>query len=467
MSLRCAVCGSKRITVETKKEGYDVVKGVVGTALVGIPGALAGAGGKENTYYHCADCGQVLNKPMLSVESDWIDMLLENPANWKNQLKEKKARYKNIEWEDADFYAKPLRELTEEEKIEQMEDEILCYLNQVGTLVEEKKIKKRLGLSSEDWSWDLDKALDSLYDSGRIDREYVDSERCFSIVRDIKEVETKRLQNQAIDKVFELESENKDKWVNCIWNSLEVNKTYTWNELEELGKTSLENVIVSDNPWLIVMIARHTLASMTNKGMLTKENEVYRACSEEEIKKSIQEKEQQEKERERVRKQVEDEIKGKILNYLRSNYGKYTITYMHDNASELSEFSVAKLTSMLLEMVEEGTVERIEERKIRYYAVAGYTEKLKEEERRKEEKRRAEERRRQEEERRRKEERKAVLTKEIEDLRKQKAGQESIFNANQGKWFGEGAKAKKAAKKEIENLNNRITQLYNEIASIR
>lgn len=467
MSLRCAVCGSKRITAETRKEGYDVVKGVVGTALVGIPGALAGAGGKANVYYHCADCGQVLNKTMLSVESDWIDMLLENPANWQNQLKEKKAKYKNIEWEDTGALPKATRELTEKERIEQMEDEILCYLNQVGTLVEEKKIKRRLGLSSEDWSWDLDKALGSLYDSGRIDREYVDSEKCFSIVRDIKEVETNRLKRQAIDKMFDLKRENEDRWVSCIWNSLEENKTYTWNELEELGKTALENVIVSDNPWLIVMIVRATLSEMPSKGMLTKENEVYRVCSEEEIKKSIQEKEQKEKERERVRKQVEDEIKGKILNYLRSNYGKYTITYMHDNASELSEYSVSKLTSILRQMVTEGTVERIEERRIPYYAVAGYTEKLKEEERRREEERRAEERRRQEEERRRKEERKAVLTKEIEDLRKQKAGQESIFNANQGKWFGEGAKAKKAAKKEIENLNNRITQLEHEIASIR
>lgn len=70
MSLRCAVCGSKRITIETKKEGYDLKKGVIGQALIGIPGALAGINEKDTTYYHCADCGQVLNRAMYAFESN-------------------------------------------------------------------------------------------------------------------------------------------------------------------------------------------------------------------------------------------------------------------------------------------------------------------------------------------------------------------------------------------------------------
>ena len=56
MVTRCKVCGSKNITREIKKEGYDIKKGVIGTALIGVPGALAGAVGKDTIYYHCADC---------------------------------------------------------------------------------------------------------------------------------------------------------------------------------------------------------------------------------------------------------------------------------------------------------------------------------------------------------------------------------------------------------------------------
>lgn len=72
MSIRCAVCGSKRVTLETKNEGYDVKKGVIGSILIGAFGVFAGANGKKNTYYHCADCGHTMNHFMYD---NYIDLL--------------------------------------------------------------------------------------------------------------------------------------------------------------------------------------------------------------------------------------------------------------------------------------------------------------------------------------------------------------------------------------------------------
>lgn len=118
MSIRCAVCGSKNVVKEFKKEGYDVTKGVVGTALVGISGALAGAGGKDVTYYHCADCGQVMNRPMSQVESDYLDKLLANPTLWENILLERKKQYKNIEW-DGNDNIQASQDIEEQEQLKQ------------------------------------------------------------------------------------------------------------------------------------------------------------------------------------------------------------------------------------------------------------------------------------------------------------------------------------------------------------
>lgn len=100
MSIRCAMCGSKNVYVDSKKEGYNLKAGVIGTALVGVPGALAGAVGNDTRYYHCRECGQTLNKPMMSVESDWIDSWITNPKMYLDELKRMKTKYKNIEWGD-------------------------------------------------------------------------------------------------------------------------------------------------------------------------------------------------------------------------------------------------------------------------------------------------------------------------------------------------------------------------------
>ena len=51
MSLyRCAACGSPNVMTDNKKEGYDYVKGAIGTAVLGVGGAVAGLDGKEKKF---------------------------------------------------------------------------------------------------------------------------------------------------------------------------------------------------------------------------------------------------------------------------------------------------------------------------------------------------------------------------------------------------------------------------------
>ena len=103
MSLyRCAVCGSSRVVPETKQEGYNKSKGILGMALFGLGGAVAGTSGNSVVYYHCADCGHTLNRCMSEIDKKFLEQYLLKPTDNVSimRLKEYKKQYPNIEWEE-------------------------------------------------------------------------------------------------------------------------------------------------------------------------------------------------------------------------------------------------------------------------------------------------------------------------------------------------------------------------------
>ena len=99
---RCAVCGSSRVVPETKQEGYNKKQGILGMALFGLGGAVAGASGNTVVYYHCPACGHTLNRCMPDFEKNNIDKYLLDPNDETNKsmLRMEKKQYPNIEWEE-------------------------------------------------------------------------------------------------------------------------------------------------------------------------------------------------------------------------------------------------------------------------------------------------------------------------------------------------------------------------------
>ena len=77
---RCAACGSPRVKADEKCEGYSITKGIVGTAIFGNVGAVAGINGKKKTYYHCPDCGTTLSYPMGRTILNVINEYISNPS---------------------------------------------------------------------------------------------------------------------------------------------------------------------------------------------------------------------------------------------------------------------------------------------------------------------------------------------------------------------------------------------------
>ncbi len=102
---RCAACGSPNVVMDTQKEGYDYVKGAIGTAILGAGGALAGVNGKKTQVFKCPDCGLTLNHSMPFEIQTLIDMGVMMPSA-RNSLYLKgqqipwesfTRQYKNIE----------------------------------------------------------------------------------------------------------------------------------------------------------------------------------------------------------------------------------------------------------------------------------------------------------------------------------------------------------------------------------
>ena len=143
MSLyRCAMCGSTKIVLETKQEGYNKKKGIWGAVLFGGIGALAGTSGNTVTYYHCGDCGAVLNRTMLPFEKESIERCLASPDTFESSLKSYKEQYKNIEWEEKKEVIKSNE--GDSSLIEQDEDCIIQYMKKKGIPVRHDELAKQV-----------------------------------------------------------------------------------------------------------------------------------------------------------------------------------------------------------------------------------------------------------------------------------------------------------------------------------
>lgn len=114
---RCAACGSSRVVVDENKKGFSVKKGIAGTVLFGVAGAVMGIDGKTQLYYHCVDCGHTLSYPMSDCEKDLIEMCVSKPQLYGNNfIEDIKKRYPNIEWKETNIdNCKKRREWTEAE----------------------------------------------------------------------------------------------------------------------------------------------------------------------------------------------------------------------------------------------------------------------------------------------------------------------------------------------------------------
>ena len=92
----CAACGNPDIIVEDTKSGYSMGKGIVGAAVLGPVGAVAGLDGKKTTSYYCPKCGARLDHCMPDYQVTNILMLLKNPEINRSSIEKAHERFPNM-----------------------------------------------------------------------------------------------------------------------------------------------------------------------------------------------------------------------------------------------------------------------------------------------------------------------------------------------------------------------------------
>lgn len=366
--MRCVFCGSTQIILEEKKEGYNIKTGIVGTALVGLPGALAGLNGKKTTYYHCKACGKELNYCMSQTEESFLNDMLANPIMWKESLVRYKKEYSNIEWDEG-------KEITSQPDNIKMSDSDLLFQEMLKDLSNQSMIKQDVFhykyFQSDKYDLSaVEKAINNLIKSEKMIVEVVNDISYYKLV--ISEDDKNEAANQR-KRAFAREHAKvvfKDNFIyfkEQALSFLDHEKTYSFDELTECLTEMLKDFKSDNNEFFVDYLVREIRMSLRKRGIIV-------SVGEHEFKLQTPE-EREAKERERL-EELHKPIKEPALKLLNNNVKKYTVSDMQGASKELEVFSNQKIAAVLARMVENKEIEIYEVGKKRYYSQIGYGEKV-------------------------------------------------------------------------------------------
>lgn len=377
MSLyRCAVCGSSKIVPETKQEGYNTKKGVIGAVLFGGIGALAGTKGNTVTYYHCGDCGQVLNHTMMPAERDAIDNCLVNPDVFESSLKRYKAQYKNIEWEES-ISVSASNTTAAKMEISDIEECILGYMKKIGVPVPMEDLRKKIGIDELEYAPDIRSATENLEKRGILKLEKIGENLCYILVTDIDEMKEVALQYAANKRAKELVRTK--KYIPIIKEvlsnqSMSDEEIYTYlkenNHLsEEVIKAEKENVYIPQyfmKACMLKWIKEESLASRTSVASLTYENGKYRMKTSEEMENSKVVAEQ------KANKEIIKEIETlkPLIKVFQNSKTPITPVKIGELNKEFEKYTTMQLKSKLMGLVKAGILQEKEIKKNKHYYLA-------------------------------------------------------------------------------------------------
>ena len=474
MVTRCKVCGSKNITREIKKEGYDIKKGVIGTALIGVPGALAGAVGKDTIYYHCADCGHVLNQPMASYESDRIDRAIYYSKD-KIELRALKQLYKNIEWEESanTIVSDVSSTILSTEQVlslnkniflssDEVKKDVLEQLSNQKNLME----KEVLMLRYADTKYSIvERAIDDLLDNGRVVCETVAKTEYYRLVTDINEIKENhkrmvaiKLSKKLLDKKYNVGYEQYEK---DFFDLLKEKKNYKENELQQFLDEHLKERIFSNVRMNVDLqeidmelfwneFKRNFIQKLCGDEKILVKAGIYHLRSEDEIKEVLTGKKKDELELIRNKCKKEIDI---IYNFLqKNNYRRFSEKQI------LNEAAVEKWGNgkkALYYLSESGHIEKTLKGKAEYYAVFGWEQNAENRQLIKEQEKEAIERKN------------AEIRAKIEMLEQEKNLVNTTISENKNKLFGAGVKARKEAQVRLEEINTEILKLRSQIQLVK
>ena len=288
----CAACGNPDIVIENTKSGYSMGKGIVGAAVLGPVGAVAGLDGKDTVSFYCPKCGAKLNHCMPEYEVASILRIEEKPELFRNLIEQKHKKYPNMimpkGWEEQETAAQGTdKELDFEQllKILQSSDEYDCedkvykFILQYGKITSKQvdlinRKLERLNFTREKKLFNnaLDEISNGYGNNYKVRLDFIgdiqeDGYTVYTAARDIDEIKAWRLEMKAQKKVrFELQRNEPDvykAYVECV-RSLIGDTPVTIEEAEQAIIDKNPN-INDDNPYMSRELANAVCGSISNK----------------------------------------------------------------------------------------------------------------------------------------------------------------------------------------------------------
>ncbi|MCI8446207.1 MAG: hypothetical protein HFH31_01790 [Bacilli bacterium] len=277
--MRCAGCGSKNVVIDKKKEGYSISKGIVGTALLGSGGAVMGLRGKEQTYYHCSACGQVLSYSMSLGDEQLIDSALKNPRLNRDILEMQKKRYPNIEYFEEQTYNNNSEKVNDSKSSSNIiEDSHSSNMGGLAQRILEYHDKtKKVYCSTEElnevFGYDgtfiispIQLAMASLQTKGYVTFNIVDGVICGYTFYDNEEDIENNVHNQEVLKknrkiMLEIMKEKRSELKNILFGIMETDNKKNYDNIVMLLSNELISKHYSDDEQIIDLLAKETISS--------------------------------------------------------------------------------------------------------------------------------------------------------------------------------------------------------------
>ncbi|MCM1168025.1 MAG: hypothetical protein NC299_17215 [Lachnospiraceae bacterium] len=492
MSMRCAGCGSNKVTETTKKDSFSMGKAVAGTVLFGPVGAVMGVNGKETKWYYCPTCGATLNRLMPDYIASSIDASILTGGT-----DSMRASYWGAEWKDStvnvptfSFFSSEdqvtlliKNELEREsmykddlvdrvgEKLLEMNYRGLNFLDdrykQVLTLCEEK-VKNCIKEMHLDGRLLCDNGLKNTYDFSDCIQysfcrlTYISNDnqarrnsliiKGMNLYKDNYKIITAAFKELLMS--FPEDTISKGEFEKCAY---ELTASHGWGNNDVTAQIVFESFI-NNTVWC------------DYEGDIVKINRLF-ITDEKEMK-------MEKLRRAEAKRLAENETIANSVSSILTDGNKYTLTSMLENLNKIEIFesidiSEYRIESIFRSMKRNGEVASKTVKKTTYF----YSPKAVEEKHMREEqektKREARERAEREERLRIERERRERIDAQTVPIKQQMAQKQQelneqtrIYNENKRKILGKGAKIKKDAQDKMNVLLNEISQLKNEIARI-
>ena len=269
----CAACGNPDIIVENAKTGYSMGKGIVGAAVLGPVGAVAGLDGKNTVVYYCPKCGAKLNHCMPDYEVSGILEMLKSPEAFRDSILAKRKKYPNMmlpkgwEMDTADTtiissrvsdspdvnYIKRLLQNSEYD----FEDKLYDYVKQFKGIPSNLVDDFRVSLYNNQQEYQrFTSSFLSLEDSCKIRLENINGEELYVAAKDNEEIKAWR-REAAADKI------PIDGYIGFV-KGLVKEKPRTVNEIEQEIINKWPDINY-DNPYAALSIAKRACKEINQK----------------------------------------------------------------------------------------------------------------------------------------------------------------------------------------------------------